>query len=130
MELPLKGLVLVVALFGLVLTGCGGGKSNYSIQPTKACLDGKGLTTSSDRQDLDAPAANARGGGLYVFLSDRDWVTIAFEPTEDDAKDAERTALTLVEGSPNAIMRKGNVVMNWAAKPSDDQSSTVESCLS
>jgi hypothetical protein len=113
------GLLLAVPL---VLAGCGAG--SYSVARTSACLKDKGATINFPSSQI---ASTARGGGIEVWLDDRN-LNIGFGRTTGEAKRLLRRYGSV--GNPNhvRIYRKRNAVVAWDIKPPPVRK-TVEACL-
>ena len=105
----------------LVLAGCGG---SYSVARTSHCLKHKGATINFPSSQI---ASTARGGGIEVWLDDRN-VNIGFGRTTGEAKRLLRLYGSV--GNPNheRIYQRRNAVVAWDIKPPPARK-TVDACL-
>ena len=126
--------VVLIAIAMVALAGCGGGGgSSYALEPTVSCLEGKGVSVSTDDDDLDFFAQDAGEGALEADL-DRNSVTVVFERSESDAK-RTKAAYSLFAGALDApaddiLQQLGNTVIAWTRTPTDDETSLLGDCLS
>jgi len=114
----------------VVLAGCGGGQSSYTLSATKACLVQRGAAVGGK---LDFVAQTATGGALFVTLGDNS-VTVAFGQTLNGGiqiQDAyERFAFKNVRaGLPDILRRYNNAVTLWHEHPLDSDLALVVGCL-
>lgn len=124
----LAGAVVVAAL----VAGCGGGGGggHYSASATQSCLEGQGLNVS--REDADYIALDAAEGGYFVTVGGTG-VDVSFERSADDARRTQ-AGYRLFAGALDApvkdvLFRKGNVVLAWEDRPTDQERQSVEDCL-
>jgi hypothetical protein len=122
--LLLLGAVLVV----LLAAGCGGTKT-YDADKTRSCLaDQPGIKI---RNKVDFVASAALGGAFNVKLLGNQ-ATLAFG---QDRKEAERIVRAYQRfrgrniGLADVLRPKNNVVILWAAHPSDTALETIQDCL-
>jgi hypothetical protein len=124
---------LSLATLGVALGGCGGGGASYALDDTVSCLQGNGISVSTDEDDLDFVAQDAGEGALEAEIGENT-VTVAFERSENDAKRTE-AAYKIFAGAldtpvEDILNRRGNAVVAWENTPSDFESSQLDDCLS
>jgi hypothetical protein len=123
-----------VALLGFVLlallaAGCGG-KSVYSVEKTRTCLEARGAKVGGK---LDFVASTATGGAFAAALGTNS-VKLVFGQTQSDAEQIvaayQRFAFRNVRnGLPDVLRRYNNVVTLWHEHPQDADLSLVVGCL-
>ena len=118
-----------MALLALLAAGCGG-KTMYSVEKTRACLDARGAKIGGK---LDFVASTATGGAFAAAFGDNS-VKLVFGQSEADAKQIvlayTRFAFPNVRGGlPDVLRRYNNVVTLWHAHPQDSDLSLVVGCL-
>ena len=115
----------------LAIAGCGGGggASLHTLALSKACLK-KSPGVKLDH-NLDFVASTATGGALHMKTS-HNAATVVFGETVDDANninDAYHRFKAKNVGLEDIIRQDENTVILFRQHPSDDDLSTVESCL-
>jgi hypothetical protein len=121
---------LSLVLIVLAVAGCGGSKSSYSLEDTKACLEARGAQIGGK---LDFVASTATGGA-FVASFGQNSVKVVFGETNGDAEQIELAydhfALPNVKpGLPDVLRRQGNAVMLWREHPQDSDLALVTGCL-
>jgi hypothetical protein len=118
----------------LALAGCGGGDgSNVTASDLAACLrDQAGIeSVSTAEDDLDAIAADAGDGGVYVEWP-RNSANIAVERSSSDADNAEKGYEFFLDAfgthADNLLDKSGNVVVLYDKDPTDQERGAVEDC--
>ncbi|HSC91670.1 MAG TPA: hypothetical protein VLB86_08460 [Gaiellaceae bacterium] len=120
-----------LAAAGLALAGCGGSASpdRYVLEPTRDCLAGEDVATSTE--GLDFVASTALGGALIARpMGNR--VVLAFG---DSAADAARTVRAYRQFAGKRIplqdllFQEKNTVLLWEEPPTEEQARTVGGCL-
>ncbi len=120
--------LLPLAAALLLLAGCGS-PSSYRLAATHACLAKQTGVRLSGKVDFVASTASV--GAFTVFLR-RNEVTISFGR---DTAEAEQLAKGYRRvhgkniGIEDVLKPARNVVMLWAAHPSDKDLGTVQGCL-
>jgi hypothetical protein len=123
--------VATIAVVLAVLCGGCGGRGDYSLAPTRSCLEGKGASIGGR---LDFVATTALEGAFVARVGDGNSVTLVFGDGEKNAEELEnayhRFALPNVrEGLSDVLRRDRNVVMRWHAHPEDADLATISGCL-
>jgi hypothetical protein len=122
----LIGLVLAVLL--LVAAGCGSSRT-YDVDKTRACLQKQPSLKVSDK--VDFIASNALGGAINVRLPGNQ-VTLSFA---EDRQEAERIVRAYERfkgkniGLEDVLRPTHNIVVLWAAHPSEAAEQTIRDCL-
>jgi len=123
--------LLLLAAVALLAAGCGG-KTSYSLEKTRACLQSRGARISPPAAS-DIVATSAVGGSFKAGLGDN-FVTLVFGT--DDASGQQladaysQFAFPNVKaGLPDVLRRYSNVVTLWHAHPQDADLSLVVGCL-
>ena len=126
----LLGLALLA--FAALLAASCGGKTEYSLDKTRSCLQARGAQiTHPDPSDI--VATSAVGGSFKAMLGDN-FVTLVFGTDEGSGQklaDAyTRFAFPNVKsGLPDVLRRYSNVVTLWHVHPQDADLSLVVGCL-
>ncbi len=127
--MPPRRLLLPLVLLGaLVAAGCGS-PSTYHLDKTRACLTGRPGVVVGDK--VDFIASNALGGAMQVKLLGNE-VTLSFA---DDRHEAERIVRAYQRfrgkniGLADVLRPTKNVVVLWAAHPSETAEQTIRDCL-
>jgi hypothetical protein len=122
----LTALVLLCAL----AAGCGGSSQKlYTAAKTRQCLKKEAGVKIGGR--LDFVASTATGGALHLRLK-HNAVTLVFGATLDDANninDAYHRFRAKNVGIEDIIRQDRNAVMLFRQHPTDDDVSSVQSCL-
>jgi hypothetical protein len=122
-------LACAAALFASA--GCGGDDEPtvYRLMPTSACLRSANVPVTT--RNLDFVATTALGGALRArFPSNQ--VVVAFGSSPNDGDAIERAYEQFAGrniGLQDVLMREQNVVLVWAAKPSEQDLARVADCL-
>ena len=125
-------LTLALVALPLALVACGG-PSSYDLAKTRDCLEGAGLTVGPPPAD-DFVARSATVGSFRASFPGAagNAVTISFGESADDAK---QTAGGYVRfharnvGVFDILQVERNAVLLWKQHPTDDERTTVTSCL-
>ena len=119
----------LVAAVVLLVAGCGGGASTYTVAKTTACLEKRGDVEL--RKKVDFVASTALGGAIGVVFEQNE-VTISFALDDEEAARldaAYRKFKGQNIGIDDVLRPKNNAVLLWEAHPSDDQIDAVDRCL-
>ena len=96
---------------------------------TQPCLSDAGFEVSTNEDDLDYVAMEAKEGALYATKGE-DSVTIAFERTEADAgRTRDAYALFVGDAAEDILSQDGNAAILWDGTPTDDERQVVNDCL-
>jgi hypothetical protein len=128
--------VLVAALAGLVLAGCGVRTTKpFTAAGTAPCLRDKGFTqVTTSFTKVGFVAGNAENGGLVAKPPSGNELTIAFAADEDSVASVEqafrRFAPPKLRPHIGDIMSSvRNAVLVWTITPDPDESDTATRCL-
>jgi hypothetical protein len=129
--------VLRALPFGILLVlfvaACGPpGPKTYDAAKTRACLVAAHVKVVPPPAS-DFVAHTALGGSFRANLP-RNWVTISFGDTVDNAKNIDTAyrnvaAKNVRAGIDDVLRTDGNAVMLWHEHPSDRDLVTVQNCL-
>jgi len=115
----------------LLAVSCGAQHIKLSkLDSSRACLRAAGARTD-ERLGGDFIAGTATGGAFKAHL-DRNYVTVVFSDTVDDAdaiNDAYHRFHARNVGIEDVLKQHGNVVMLWHSHPSDAAQARVIGCL-
>jgi hypothetical protein len=129
-----------IAVVAVGLAGCGGSDASYSVDATRACLEGTSADVDPDPEHVDFIALGAGRGAIRAEFDKRGLckprvcheVILSFSRNASDAKDVK--AAYDARGDPvfpaPTTDQKGNAVMAWSNAPADEERKTVEDCLS
>jgi hypothetical protein len=123
---------LLACAAALAAAGCGGGDdepSLYRLTPTSACLRSADVPVTT--RNLDFVASTALGGALRARFPDNQ-VVVAFGSSANDGNAIERAYRQFAGrniGLSDVLMREENVVLVWAAKPTEQDLERVADCL-
>ena len=144
---PVFLIVCVALLCGPLLGGCGGDDGNsgnattstgprltvYARAPTMACLRRKGLRVTTDAKSVGFIAYTAVGGALRARRPKGADVIMAFGADGDDAAQTligiNRAATTERGRLFKTKLRRSNVAILWAYRPTKNQKRNVYGCL-
>jgi hypothetical protein len=123
--------LLLVVLLGLLVSACGG-KTQYSVDKTRTCLQTRGAQIVPPSAS-DLVATTAVGGSFKAMLGDN-FVTLVFGTDESSGQNLagayQRFAFPNVKsGLPDVLRRYANVVTLWHQHPQDADLSLVVGCL-
>lgn len=127
----MKRIACLGAVVAVIAGGCGSPSSSklYTLPKTTACLRSKDVRLGGQ---LDFVATTATGGATKAHFSDRNFVTVVFGATLDDADNIaqayERFHSQNV-GISDVLRQEHNAVMLWHAHPADRDLSTLTNCL-
>jgi hypothetical protein len=112
----------------LVLAGCGGSASLYTLGKTRACLRDKNVRLGPP---IDFVATTATGGATRALLGGNA-VSIVFGETQSDADNIadeyQRVAASNV-GISDILQEQRNAVLLWRVHPTDADVGLVTGCL-
>lgn len=125
--------IIVIALtFPLLAAACGPpGPKKYNEAKTRACVIAQHLKVSAPPA-TDFIANTALGGSFRAKFRDRNWVTVSFGDTVDNAKQldvAYREVAAKNVGIEDVLRSDGNAVMLWHEHPSDADLALLQGCL-
>jgi hypothetical protein len=127
MRRPGQWLLIAVGT-ALLVAGCGGSTS-WTLEKTKACLAKEPGVTLMNK--VDFIASNALGGAVAAKLG-HNQVTISFGENDAEAQRIAR-AYRLHHGKnigiEDVLRPERNVVLLWAAHPSDEEAAKIHNCL-
>jgi hypothetical protein len=112
--------------------GCGGGDSEYGLDPTRECLSSADVRI--DTREIDVVASTAPGGALHATFPANE-VTVSFGADADDAARMERAYRRFANPSlrprlDHILKRRRNAVMIWGVAPAPADETRVVGCLS
>ena len=101
----------------------------YRLEPTRACLQEKQFAIRTRGLDFVASTALA---GAFRAAFDTNEVTVVFGNTATDAERTERAYRNFAPRRLNLgdlLVRRKNVVLVFAGKPSAEQLESITACL-
>lgn len=135
-----RRLLLLGALGGcaLLVAGCGGKKREagylYKRDPVVPCLRSHNYTVSTQEKDVNFIAYTATGGGLRAWENGTGHkvdLILAFGRSATDAKQTMKAVKRFALRPPifRWRIRRANVVILYAYKPSQENRSLLVDCL-
>jgi hypothetical protein len=125
---PQRFLLPLVLVVPLLASSCGSPPS-YDVDKTRACLEEQPRVVVRDK--VDFVASTVLGGAINVKLLGNQ-VTLSFA---DDRQEAERIVRAYQHfkgsniGLEDVLRPTRNVVVLWAAHPSETAEQTIRDCL-
>ena len=122
-------MLALAAVLALLAAACGGGSKTYTAAPTRACLADQERAKISE--DVDFVASTASGGAVNVRFP-LNQVTVVFAADRDEAANVVRGYERFkgeTIGLEDVLRVEHNVVMLWAAHPTDLDLATIHECL-
>ena len=128
----MRHVIVIAFLVPLLAAACGPpGPKKYDEAKTRACIVALPLRVSAPPAS-DFVANTALGGSFRARFHDKNWVTVSFGETIDNATtldNAYRNVAAKNVGLEDVLRTNGNAVMLWHAHPSDADLALLQGCL-